>query len=194
MKIKLIVVFTILSQSIIAQVSENSGYFFAKEFSKEISLYRAKQFLIEQVLMTDEKAIQFDIDPLAATNSGEVTSLGYKCEEKGKEGILLGFYGNYWNKSGVVYQGYGFKNLPRDKALEILNKITKTMEDSKDYLLKNLDNNNVYFQFDDLVVLIYTPISEPRIRIFWDEFDAEWTSTAFKRTKKRFEKSLKSSE
>lgn len=195
MKTKLIIVFIILSQSIIAQIAQvshgNSGYFSAKEFSKEISLYRAKQFLIEEVLKTENKVIQFDLDPLAATNSGELTSLGYKCEEKGEEGILLGFYGSYWNAAGVVYQGYRFKNLSRDMALELLNKITKTIKDSNDFLSKNPDNNNVYFKFDDLVVLIYTPISEPIIRVFWEDFDAEWTSTAFKRTKKRYEKSLK---
>lgn len=192
MKNKLLIMLTILCQSTFAQVSESDNYFFAKEFSKEISLYRAKKFLIEQVLSTDENDVQFDIDPLAATNSGEVTSLGYKCEIKGIEGLLLGFYGDYWNKTGVVYQGYAFKNLTKDKALELLNKITETMENSKDYLFKNVDNNNVYFQFDDLIILLYASVTEPRIRIFWNDFDSEWTITAFKRTKKRFEKSLKS--
>jgi hypothetical protein len=190
MKAKLLLVSLIISNSIIAQISSSSGYYNAKEYSKEISLYRAKAFVMADVLLPTENVVQFEIDPLAATSSGEVTSLFYKCKEKNKEGLVLGFYGNYWNKAGALYQGYGFKNLPKDNALELLNKITQTIEEQRKFLDKDQDNNNVYFRYDDLVILIYTLSIDPRIRIFWQDFDAEWQITAFKRTKKRFERSL----
>lgn len=188
MKIKLLMVSIILSHSVIAQVAISSGFIFSKEFSKEISLYKAKAFVMNEIFSASEDVVQFEIDPLAATISGEVTSLVYRCEKKNVEGLLLGFYGNYWNDAGVVYQGYAFKNLPKDKALELLNKITRTIEEQREYLLKNTDNN-VYFQYDDIIVLIYM-LQFTTIRIFWNNFDAEWEITAFRRTKKRFEKSL----
>jgi hypothetical protein len=189
MKLKLILISLILSNSVIAQVSSTSEYFFAKEFSKEISLYNAKEYVMKEVLGTSNDIVQFEIDPLAAALSGEVTSLDYKCESRSKEGLILGFYGNYWNNAGVVYQGYGFKNLPKDEALKFLNLISKTIEDQREYLLKNPDNNNVYFQYDDILVLIYFT-GETRIRLFWKSFDSEWGITAFNRTKRRFEKSI----
>lgn len=188
MKIKLLIVALILSQAVIAQIPTSSGFVFSKEFSKEISLYKAKAFVMNEIFDASEDVVQFEIDPLAATTSGEITSLVYTCKTKSKEGLLLGFYGDYWNDAGVVYQGFAFKDLPKDKALELLNKITRTIEEQKEYLSKSIDNN-VCFQYDDIIVLIYTA-TETRMRIFWNNFDAEWGITAFKRTKKRFEKSL----
>ena len=186
MKIKLMLIIFIISNTGIAQVP---GYYFSKEFSKDISLYRAKAFVMQEVFGASTDIIQFEIDPLAASASGQVTSLYYRCDSKNNEGLILGFYGNYWNEAGVVYQGFHFKNLPRDKALELLDKISKTIENQKNYMLKDPDNNNVYFQYDDMLVLIYSS-GETKIRLFWNNFDSEWESTAFKRTKKRFEKNL----
>lgn len=189
MKTKLTLVALILCQTVIAQVSTTSGYWLSKEYSKEISLYKAKAFVMKDVFQASSDIIQFEIDPLAATNSGEVTSLVYRCEVQNKEGLILGFYGNYWNDAGVVYQGYSFKNLPKEDAVELLNKITDTMEEQYDFLSADSDNDNVYFQYDDILVLIYKS-AEIKIRLFWNDFDAEWGKTAFKRTKKRFEKNL----
>jgi hypothetical protein len=190
MKIKLILFLLIISQTIIAQITGNPGFIFAREFSKEISLYKAKEFVINEVFGTSDDVVQFEIDPLAATSSGEVTSLVYSCKKNNKEGLLLGFYGYYWNEQGVVYQGYNFKILPTDKAFELLNKITQTLEKYQGYLIVN-NANNVYFKYDDITVLLYTyTLGEPKIRLFWGDFDAEWDVAAVKRTKKRFEKSL----
>jgi hypothetical protein len=88
----------------------------------------------------------------------------------------------------VIYQGYAFKNFPANKAFDFLNKIAKTIEEYKDYL--SVSNNNVYFKYDDMTILLFFDI-QTKIRIFWKNFDAEWESTAFKRTLKRFEKSVK---
>ena len=54
------------------------------------------------------------------------------------------------------------------------------------------DENNIYFTFNDMVVIIYRsgPLSG-RIRIQWNSFDAEWENTSFRRTKRRFERAIK---
>lgn len=140
--------------------------------------------------MASEEIVQFEIDPLAASTSGELTSLVYSCKAKNIEGLILGFYGDFWNEPGVVYKGYAFKNLPKEKALKLLNKINETIVNQNTYLNEGKDNNNIYFQFDDIYILVYKNF-EPKIRVFWNDFDAEWSLIAFNRTKERFEKSIK---
>jgi hypothetical protein len=147
--------------------------------------------VINDLLGGADKVVKFEIDPLAATATGELTSLVYNCEEMNKEGLILGFYGDYWNDAGVVYQGYGFKNLPKEKALELLKKIEEAKSNFKKYLSEDTDINNIYFKYDDLTFLIYYRSTEMTIRVFWKSFDAEWQDIAFKRTKKRFEKKVK---
>lgn len=184
--------FLLLTQFAFSQISQNqSNILYAKEFSKDITLYKAKGFVIESVLGDSNSEVKFELDPLAATSSGELTSLVYKCEKLGKEGLLLGFYGNYWNESGIVYQGYGFKNLPVEKALELLRKIEDVKSGYANYISEDSDNNNIYFSFDDMTFLIYRSSSGTTIRVFWNTFDAEWQEIAFKRTKRRFEKKIK---
>ena len=78
-----------------------------KEYSKSVALYKAKEFVMMEVIGVEEKKqVKFDIDPLAAATSGELTSLTYSCDEKNLKGFVLGFYGNYWNEAGVLYKGY----------------------------------------------------------------------------------------
>lgn len=94
----------LLSQVAFCQVAENkNNVIYAKEYSKEIALYKAKSYVISDILGNSSKVVKFKIDPLAATATGELTSLVYNCEELSKEGLILGFYGDYWNDSGLVY-------------------------------------------------------------------------------------------
>lgn len=187
MKFKL---FTLTLLCSIATNAQVSGPIIGQEFSKEISLYKAKAFLITEILKTSEDAVQFEVFPLAAANSGELTSLVYQCKSKNVEGLILGFYGKYWNESGVFFQGYSFRNFPKDNAISFLDKISKCIEQSSDYLSADLDNNNTYFQYEDIVVLICksTDGGTVKLRVLWGEFEADWEATAFNRTKKRFEK------
>lgn len=189
MKAKLLVVSLIFCNSLIGQVATGDGFTYSKEFSKEILFSKAKAFVLKDVLGSSEGAVQFEIEPLATTTSKEVSSIVYKSDAKNKEGIILGFYGDYWNSAGVLTQGFAFKNLPKVKAVGLLSVISRTIEEQKEYLTKNSDNNNVYFQYDDITVLIYNS-TEIKIRIIWKSFDAEWAISAFKSTVKRFEKSL----
>ena len=193
MKIKFLTLTFLLSITYsFSQVKVNSNNIWtAKEFSKEISLFKSKEFLFKNVLGSTEQIVPFEVIPLAAASSGELTTLLYKCETKNKEGIILGFYGDYWNEAGVLYQGYSFKNLEKDKAIEFLNKIVASIEENKKFLNENGDNNNIFFKYDDMDVLIWTNLGTYSIRIFWQGFDSTWEKTAFERSKRRFEKKIK---
>jgi hypothetical protein len=191
MKNKLSFLLILMSITTYSQVKANSDNFWtAKEFSKDISLYRSKEFLFKKVLGSSEKVVSFEIIPLAASNSGELTTLIYKCEEKNKEGLILCFYGDYWNDNGVLYQGYAFKNLEKNNAIEFLSKIEKSINDNLDYLKTDFDNNNIFFVYDDIEVLIWVNAGIYTIRVFWNGFDSTWEKTAFERSKRRFEKKI----
>lgn len=175
-----------------SQVKVNSNNIWtAKEFSKEISLFKSKEFLFKNVLGSTNEVVPFEVIPLAAASSGELTTLLYKCDTKQKEGLILGFYGDYWNDAGVLYQGYSFKNLEKEKAMEFLNKIVTSIEENKKFLNESGDNNNIFFKYDDMDVLIWTNAGTYSIRIFWQGFDSTWEKTAFERSKRRFEKKIK---
>lgn len=193
MKTKLsIVLLIVINNFIYAQVKINSNNIWtAKEFSKEISLFKSKEFLFKNVLGSTNQVIPFEVIPLAAASSGELTTLLYKCDAKQKEGLILGFYGDYWNESGVLYQGYSFKNLEKEKAMEFLNKIVTSIEENKKFLNESGDNNNIFFKYDDMDILIWTNAGTYSIRIFWQGFDSTWEKTAFERSKRRFEKKIK---
>jgi len=187
MKVKFVVVSLFFCSSLFAQVAPGDGFSYSKEFSKEILFARAKAFVIKDVFGSSEGAIQFEIEPLSTTTAKEVCSIVYKSDGKAKEGLLLGFYGDYWTTAGVLTQGFAFKNLPKVKAIGLLSVINRTIDERKDYLSKDSDNNNVYFQYDDITVLIYNS-TETKIRIIWKNFDGEWSISAFKSAVKRMEK------
>ena len=193
MKIKFLTLTFLLSITYsFSQVKVNSNNIWtAKEFSKEISLFKSKEFLFKNVLGSTNQVTPFEVIPLAAASSGELTTLLYKCDAKQKEGLILGFYGDYWNEAGVLYQGYSFKNLEKEKAMEFLNKIVTSIEENKKFLNDNGDNNNIFFKYDDMDVLIWTNAGTYSIRIFWQGFDSTWEKTAFERSKRRFEKKIK---
>jgi len=193
MKIKITFLSILLSVTFCySQVKVNSNNIWtAKEFSKEISLFKSKEFLFKNVLGSTNEVVPFEVIPLAAASSGELTTLLYKCDAKQKEGLILGFYGDYWNDAGVLYQGYSFKNLEKEKAMEFLNKIVTSIEENKKFLNESGDNNNIFFKYDDMDVLIWTNAGTYSIRIFWQGFDSTWEKTAFERSKRRFEKKIK---
>jgi hypothetical protein len=192
MKTKLLLVISIISTICsYAQVkSMNGNYWAAKEFSKEVALFNAKSFLFQKVLGTNADILKFEITPLAAASSGELTTLLYKCDEKQKDGFVLGFYGDFWNEAGVLYTGYAFKNLEKSQAIEFLNKIQNAIDANNKFLRDAVDNNNICFKYEDIDVLIWVG-SYTTIRLFWNGFDSTWENTAFERSKRRFEKKIK---
>ena len=87
--------------------------------------------------------------------------------------------------------GYAFRNLNKDDALRLFEKIDRAINDHKKYINNNIYENNIYFDFEDLTFNISSNLNSGyHIRVFWDEYDAEWTNLAFYRTKKRFVKKL----
>lgn len=187
----ILIIFLLSFIDLHCQVSENNAGIYAKEFSKDISLFKAKAYLMDNILGVNNSETIFEAYALAASNSGEITSLAYKCDSKGKEGLILGFYGEYWNNNGVVFQGYSFKHFDKDTAIEFFDKIDKAIENHKKYLMQDTDNNNVSFSFHDIDVLIYRSVSSEKIRLFWNGFDAMWESESYNKTKRRFNKKLK---
>ena len=168
-----------------------SGFWESKEFSKDVSLFKAKSFLIHDILKLSEKSLEFEAEPLAAASSGELTTLLYRCETQNIEGLILGFYGNYWDKSsGISYQGYGFKNLPKEKALEFFDKIENEIDKHQKFLKSSNDNNNIVFKYKDLKVMIWTTTRGYEMRIYWNGFDSTWEKTSYSRSKRRFERKI----
>ena len=163
-------------------------------YDKEFAVYYGKFFLMDKVLgLPDSNDYsKFQISPLAASSSREITTIYYKSVEKNKEGLVIGFFDEYWNQSGVTYRGYAFKELNLSEATILINKIDTIIDSEKRFLNAEDDVNNIYFKFKDITVLIYRagPLSG-RIRLFWNNFDAEWNNLQFKKTKKRFERAAK---
>jgi hypothetical protein len=168
-----------------------SQNYYAKEYSKDVALYNSKNYLFKTILGSTTAVENFEIIPLAAASSGDLTTLLYKSESKKKEGLILGFYGNYWNEAGVVYQGFAFKNFEKNEAIEFLNKIQEAINENSKYLKNDNDNNNIFFKYDDIDVLIWSSSQDYTIRLFWNGFDSSWEKTAFDRSKRRFEKKIK---
>jgi hypothetical protein len=163
------------------------GFFTAKGYSKELSIFRAKEFVINDILGLSDNFGRFELEALAASGSGELTSLIYNCPDKKESGLILGFYNDYWNDNGVIYQGYKFKNFPRDRALELFNKIDSVGDANSKYLTEDPNSANVFFTYEEIIFLLYRgwgPGSP--IRIFWNGFDAEWDATAYSKTESRF--------
>ena len=196
MKAKLTLLLVFFYHFSYSQISANKqttlgNFIAAKEFSKEIALHSAKKFLVDEVIGASDDIIRFEIDALVAASSGELTSLVYKCDTKKKEGLILAFYNDYWNNSGIIYSGYGFKNLPKEKATELITKIQTTIKDNSSYLAEDSDNNNICFQYDDMLFIVYRTQSITKVRAFWNGFDSEWTESEINRTSKRLAKKLK---
>lgn len=185
---KLQITFYLIILSCTIGVSQIRAY---KEFSKDIALFKAKSYLFKEILGLSPGITQFEAISLAASNSGELTTLIYKCEKHQKEGLILGFYGDYWNEEGVTFQGYAFRNFDKTQARDFLTKIQYAIDENKKYLDKDVGNNNIYFKYDDMVVLVWTNYQSYSIRLFWKEFDSTWEEVAFERSKKRFEKNMK---
>lgn len=190
-KTLLLVIYTLTTSLIFSQASFHKFGFLSKEFSKELSIYYAKTFIMEEILGNSNNVVKFEINALAAASSGELTSLVYKSDDLKKKGLVLGFYGDRWNDHGVVYQSYAFKDLPEDKAIELLSKLDSITNKYSKYVNSDLGTNNIYFQYDDMTFLIYNTTTKTILRVGWNGFDSEWEWNAVYKTQKRLLTKLK---
>lgn len=161
----------------------------SNEWSKEGSLFGAKSFIFKEILGSTEIPRKFALIPLYAASSEELTTVFYKSEELDKTGIVLCFYGSFWNEKGVLFTGYNYKNIPRKDALEFLEKIETVIEENEKFLKDEKNINNIFFDFDDMSILVYHD-GGIKMRVFWDTFDSTWEERAFYWTKERFEREL----
>ena len=84
-KILFIIAVLFFSYSIAQVKTPNLNYVWsAKEFSKDVALFRAKSFLYRNILLVNDNVSKFELIPLAAASSGELTTLIYKAEDKNK--------------------------------------------------------------------------------------------------------------
>lgn len=180
-----LLLFTTLS--ILAQ-SQNAEYY-AEEFSEDEAFYRAKEFVMNDVLGAEEKITHFTLEHLAVAKSEELSSLVYHSDDRDQRGLILGFYGTRISEAGTVYNKYGFRALPEASAREILTTLKKLLEDEKKFLRSDKDNNNLFFTYQDITFLIYRN-GRTKIRVFWNGYDSEWESNTLNRTIRRFEKKL----
>jgi hypothetical protein len=189
MRIKIIIAALIICQPLIAQIPTSFGFTLSKASGDDISFAKAKTYFIKEILDSPKEVIQFEFDRIASSTSGDLTSFIYKCQGKNKEGLILAFYGDYWNDAGDIYKGYIFKDLPKDKAIEFLSKVAENVEEQRNFLSKT-SNSNVYIEYDDMTIVISKNM-ETKIQILWSGFDTDWENWAFTRTKRRIEKGLK---
>lgn len=184
-QINLTLLAILLSGIVTAQYSANQGLF-AKSYSKDECLFKSKNFVVTEILEGYSTEInKVEMESLTAANSGELTTVYYKSDNKNKEGLVLGFFGSRWNQSGVEYTSYAFKNLSSEEASKVLNNIRAVTVDNQKYLLGK--GRNIYFKDGDISFIIYYEQGY-KIRVLWDGFDVTWDYNSFEKTLKKFDK------
>lgn len=159
-----------------------------KSAAKEISQFRAKEFIINNIIGDNKgKEIKFETESLASDDSGGLISVAFNCNEVSKKGLLLAFIGYNKNQNGEILRGYGFRDIPLNDAKELLSRIEAVRETNKKYLSNDTNVNNVYIEYQDIKFVIYKDFGS-KIRVFWNGFEVIWEDTAFNRSKRRLDK------
>jgi len=162
-----------------------------KELSKEISQFRSKEYIIDEIIGdVGEKVVTFETESLASDDSGGIISVAFNCDEVDERGLLLAFFGDHRNQYGVASTAYAFRYIPLEKAQNLLTRITQVKDDNKKYMSDESDVNNVYIQFEDIKFVLYRDNGE-NIRVFWNGFEVIWEKTAYNRTRRRLDKWFK---
>ncbi len=156
--------------------------FLSKDYNKEFSLYKAKVYALKNLIDSTNELLKFKITPISGANSGELTTLIFESLPEKKIELLLAFYGNYWNESGVTYTGYAFKNIKKSQAIQILERVYQIANQNKKFLDDELDEGNICYRTDGITFLIYNVWGATKIRVFWNGFDSEWDSKSLEKT------------
>jgi len=161
----------------------------SQEYSKDITEYVSKEYLITKILKIPEgMLIGVEIDAITASNSGELSTIVYNCEQLEKRGILLIFWtGDLSYIDGN--RGYGFLHLEYDTAIDLFTKLSTANKHKKSILNQGKDWN-VVFRWADLHFVFWVDNTMNKIRVFWNGYDSEWSSSNLKTTAKRFFKSF----
>lgn len=187
-----IVLFLLIANFIHAQIKPSEGGILSQSYSKAITEYRAKEYLIKEVINTPNKVIvDLDISAITASGSGELTTIVYNCESQKKRGLLFVFWNDQVNDFNLRYKGYGFRHFEYNAAKDILDTLEVVIDQNKSILSTENDvfSKNAVYKWDDLTFLFYkNDFGSNLIRVFWTGFDSEWNQSNFRTTKKRFEK------
>lgn len=167
----------------------------AQEYSKDISEFRAKEYIIKSILDPSDSITELEVNSITASKSGELSVVIYRCKEQhGKEGMLFCFWNPHVSEFNVDFKGYSFKNFYLKDAVKFMNYfeiiINKNCSGITDGINSSDETKNLIVRYDDLILIFYKdyPSGDLSIRIFWDEFDSIWNKSNFKTTKRRFEK------
>lgn len=159
-----------------------------KETAKEVSQFRSKEFIMDFIIgSAGSDEIKFETESLASDDSAGVVSIAFNCDELNKKGLLLAFIGKNRNEFGTLTTAYGFKYIPYDEAVSLLDRIDNVKDSNKDYMRDENDVNNVFIEHDDMRFILYRDGGD-KIRVFWNGFEVEWERTPFDRTKRRLER------
>ncbi len=159
---------------------------FARQWSKDITLDMAKIFIVQNLVSVGIVEERLVCEGISAANSGELTAVCFSGDSAKTVGLVLAFYGNYWNDEGVTHKGYAFKSFDGQKASEFLSKIISVYDKNVTFLEKNYNINNMVFSYDDISLIMYAN-SITKIRLLWQGFDSEWNIEEVKKIYKRFE-------
>lgn len=162
-----------------------------KETAKEVSQFRSKEYIMDYIIgPVGDGEIKFETESLASDDSAGVVSIAFNCTQLNKKGLLLAFVGKNRNEFGTLTTAYGFKYIPYDEAVALLDRIDAVKEANKDYMKDENDVNNVFIEHDDMRFIIYRD-GGYKIRVFWNGFEVEWERTPFDRTKRRLQRWFK---
>jgi len=176
------------AQAALSYIAANADL---KETAKEVSQFRAKEYIMEYIIgSANNKAIKFETESLASDNSAGLISIAFNCDEVDERGLLLAFVGNNRDENGNVGIAYGFKYIPLESAQKLLRTINLVRANNDKYLAAEENVNNVYIESDDIKFILYKDGGD-QLRVFWNGFEVIWEKVAFDRTKRRLDKWFK---
>lgn len=162
----------------------------SKVWSQDVTLNLAKLFLVQNIVSVSENEERLVAEAFSASNSGEITAVCYSGDSAKTHGLLLAFYGDYWNENGIVFKGFSFKNMDSNHSIKFLQKIVQVSEDHAKFMEKNFDINNMTFQFDDITIIMFVN-GNTRLRLIWNGYDSEWSLTEVRKVLTRMQQFIK---
>jgi hypothetical protein len=155
---------------------------------KEAAKYQSIYHLINKLGKEENRIVTpIKIEALSSDNSGEITTLFYNCNEKEEAGLIIGFFNAELVINSTFQESSNFLILNSEQTNELL----QAIDNIGDKWDKNNDygDNSIYFSIDELT--IFMDREKVTMRLFWKNFDSDWSFSSFNRTKKRYEKYLK---
>lgn len=179
----------------VAQISDTELLIGSRSFNKDLTQYMVKEYIVNELLdVKNQQAIDFGVDAVTSSGSGDLTSIIYSSKDQSKTGFIFGFWGSRFNEFNTKYQGYGFKQISIENAISLFTTLNFIYEgynpkDDENYGMEP----NIVYKYHDLTFILYpySNNSTPSyIRILWNGFDSVWSINNMKLTLKRIEKTF----